>query len=137
MSSLGYCHVLQIDEIPEGFPFEIQDNPGERTISLTRKYEDEIIKIEVDIPNVSAEEEEDNDEAGENDEQAREESSIPLVVSISKDSGVCLEFGVTAFPDEISIDHLSIKQPDGSEDQLAYEGPEFQLVYSAFVLCSF
>ncbi|KAG6580520.1 putative protein, mitochondrial, partial [Cucurbita argyrosperma subsp. argyrosperma] len=113
-----------VDEIPEEFPFEIQDNPGERTISLYRKYEDETIKVEVDIPNVSAEdEEEDNDEAGENDdEQTREESSIPLVVSISKDSGECLEFGVTAFPDEISIDHLSIKKPD---DQLAYEGPEF------------
>lgn len=132
------ARVLQVDEIPKEFPFEIQDNPGERTISLTRKYEDETIKVEVDIPNVAAEdEEEDNNEAGENDEQAREESSIPLVVSISKDNGECLEFGVTAFPDEISIDHLSIKKPDGSEDQLAYEGPEFQLVYSIFVLCSF
>ena len=128
--------VLQVDEIPEEFPFEIQDNPGERTISLYRKYKDETIKVEVDIPNVSAEDEEE-DNAGENDEQTREESSIPLVVSISKDSGECLEFGVTAFPDEISIDHLSIKKPDGSEDQLAYEGPEFQLVYLAFDPCSF
>ncbi|XP_022947778.1 uncharacterized protein At2g39795, mitochondrial-like isoform X1 [Cucurbita moschata] len=117
----------QVDEIPEEFPFKIQDNPGERTISLSRKYEDEIIKVEVDMPNVAAEDEdEDNDEGGDNDEQTREESSIPLVVSISKESGECLEFGVTAFPDEISIDHLSIKKADGSEDQLAYEGPEFQ-----------
>jgi complement component 1 Q subcomponent-binding protein len=38
---------------------------------------------------------------------------------------VCLEFGVTAFSDEVSIDSLSIKKPDESEDELVYEGPEF------------
>jgi complement component 1 Q subcomponent-binding protein len=38
---------------------------------------------------------------------------------------VCLEFGVTAFSDEVSIDSLSIKKPDKSEDELVYEGPEF------------
>ncbi|KAK7845530.1 uncharacterized protein CFP56_009257 [Quercus suber] len=34
-------------------------------------------------------------------------------------------FGITALPDEICIDSLSIKLPDASEDQLAYEGPDF------------
>jgi complement component 1 Q subcomponent-binding protein len=53
------------------------------------------------------------------------ESSIPLVVNIFKGNGVCLEFGVTAFSDEVSIDSLSIKKPDESEDELVYEGPEF------------
>jgi complement component 1 Q subcomponent-binding protein len=32
------------------------------------------------------------------------ESSIPLVVNVFKGNGVCLEFGVTAFSDEVSID---------------------------------
>ncbi|XP_038905637.1 uncharacterized protein At2g39795, mitochondrial-like [Benincasa hispida] len=114
-----------VDEIPEEFPFEIQDNPGERTITLTRKYEDETIKVEVEIPDVTAEGEEE-DEAGEDDEQTRQESSLPLVLSISKDGGVCLEFGVTAYPDEISIDNLSIRKPDSSEDLLGYDGPAFQ-----------
>lgn len=53
------------------------------------------------------------------------ESSIPLVVTVFKGNGVCMEFGVTAFPDEVVIDSLSIKNPDESEDQLVYEGPEF------------
>lgn len=132
------AHVLQVNEIPEEFPFEIQDNPGERTITLTRKYEDETIKVEVDIPNDAAEdEEEDNNESDENDEETCQKSSIPLVVSISKDGGVCLEFSVTAYPDEISIDNLSIRNPDSSEDLLVYEGPEFKLVYSVYVSCSF
>ncbi|KAK7292910.1 hypothetical protein RJT34_15766 [Clitoria ternatea] len=108
-------------KIPDDFPFEIEDNPGERTIQLKRQYEDETIKVQVDIPNVAPEEYEDENDGEKNDS----ESSIPLVVSVLKGDGVCLEFGVTAFPDEISIDSLSIKQSEESEDQLAYEGPEF------------
>jgi len=108
-------------EIPDDFPFEIEDNSGERTIHLKREYQDETIKVQVDIPNVAPEGNEDEEDAEKNDN----ESSIPLVVSVFKGNGVCLEFGVTAFPDEISIDSLSIRQPEESEDQLAYEGPEF------------
>ncbi|KAH7553743.1 hypothetical protein JRO89_XS12G0050300 [Xanthoceras sorbifolium] len=52
--------------------------------------------------------------------------TIPLVVSITRGSGTCLEFGATASPDEIQIDSLSIKQPEASEDQIAYEGPDFE-----------
>lgn len=110
--------------MPNDFPFSIEDNPGERTILLKRQYEDETITVQVDIPNVAAEEDE---EEGNDDEEAnRDESSIPLVVNISKRNGVTLEFGVTAFPDEVSIDSLSIKQSVESEDQLAYEGPDFK-----------
>ncbi|EXB36721.1 Uncharacterized protein L484_016972 [Morus notabilis] len=109
-----------VKEIPKGFRFEIEDNPGERTILLTRKFEDEIIKVEVDMPNVSGDDEDEDD--GKDDAV---NFSIPLVVSISKGNGVQLEFGVTAFPDEITIDSLSIKQPDDSLERLLYEGPEF------------
>ncbi|XP_028786522.1 uncharacterized protein At2g39795, mitochondrial-like isoform X2 [Neltuma alba] len=112
----------EVEEVPNDFPFSIEDNPGERTILLKRQYEDETIIVQVDIPNVVAEEDEDE---GNDEEEKRDESSIPLVVNISKPNGVTLEFGVTAFPDEISIESLSIKQSEESEDQLAYEGPEF------------
>ncbi|WJX76448.1 hypothetical protein P8452_59867 [Trifolium repens] len=111
-------------EIPDGFPFEIEDNPGERTIQLTRKYEDETITVQVEIPTVGPQQNEDDD-ADDNDKDGDSESSIPLVVNVFKGNGVCLEFGVTAFSDEVSIDSLSIKKPDESEDELVYEGPEF------------
>ncbi|RZC02835.1 hypothetical protein D0Y65_017783 [Glycine soja] len=111
-------------EVPVDFPFDIEDNPGERTIQLKGKFGDETIKVQVDIPNVAPGEENEDDENGDN-EKNDSESSIPLVVSVFKENGVSLEFGVTAFPDEISIDSLSIKQCEESEDQLAYEGPEF------------
>lgn len=112
------------DEIPDEFPFKIQDHPGERTILLTREYGDEIIKVEVDMPNPD-DVEEDEEGDGNEDEGTDTRTSIPLVVSISKGNGTCLEFGVTAFPDEITIDSLSVRQPETSDDQLAYEGPDF------------
>ncbi|PWA86294.1 glycoprotein family protein [Artemisia annua] len=48
-----------------------------------------------------------------------------MVIKVSKTGGPCLEFGVTAYADEIVIDSLSVKDPDMTEDQLPYEGPRF------------
>ncbi|GAV88842.1 MAM33 domain-containing protein [Cephalotus follicularis] len=107
-----------LENKPEGFPFKIEDNAGERTIFLRREYGDEIIKVEVDLPILSiSEEEEKKDE--------EEGSTVPLVVSISKGSGACLEFGITAYLEEIVIDSFSIKQSQDSADELAYGGPDF------------
>jgi len=122
---------LQYDDIEDGFPFEIENNPGQRTIILKSNYQNETIRVEVDMPQPDEIEEgendddddDDDDDAG--DDEAKSGPSIPLVVSITKGSGLCLEFGITALPDEICIDSLSIKLPDTSEDQLAYEGPDF------------
>ncbi|KAJ8747119.1 hypothetical protein K2173_008918 [Erythroxylum novogranatense] len=111
-----------VESVPDGFPFEIEDIPGERTVLLKRKYLDETIKVEVDMPNVEVEEGNEDDD----NTESNAPPSVPLVVTISKDnSSQFLEIGVTAFPDEISIDSLAIKDSSISEDQLAYEGPDF------------
>ncbi|CAL1378994.1 unnamed protein product [Linum trigynum] len=115
-------------EVPAGFPFEIEDIDGERTITLTRKFEGETIKVEVDMLNVDGdeeEEEEDSDNNNANENNDKSTTSIPMVVTISKGSRQELEFGITAFPDEISVDSLSIKNPSSTEEQLPYEGPDF------------
>ncbi|KAJ9185261.1 hypothetical protein P3X46_004915 [Hevea brasiliensis] len=115
-----------VEDIPSGFPFEIQDNPGERTILLKRKFQDEIIKVEVDAPSIpEVDAEDDDDDQDKNTEDSDNPPSIPLVVNISKGNGQCLEFGITACPDEVTIDTLSVKNSEYSEDQLAYEGPDF------------
>lgn len=79
------------------------------------------------MPDISGEEEEydedDNDDAQEPEQGTQ--TSIPLIVRVSKKNGPSLEFGCTAYADEIAIDTLSIKDPEGSEDQIAYEGPDF------------
>ncbi|WCJ28356.1 Mitochondrial glycoprotein family protein [Euphorbia peplus] len=116
-----------VADIPEGFPFEIQDNAGERTIFLKRTYHDETIKVEVDAPSLPGNDgDEDDDHDDQDDHQdSNIPPSLPLVVSITKGDGQTMEFGVTAFPDEISIDSMSIKKSGVSEDHLAYEGPDF------------
>ncbi|KAL7214850.1 hypothetical protein ACSBR1_027097 [Camellia fascicularis] len=114
----------QAEEVPDNFPFELQDNPGHQTISLTREYQGETITVEVHMPNLVTGEDDDND-ADNDDAEKNNQSSIPLLVRVSKKSGPCLEFECTAFPDEIAIDSLSVKDPENSEDQIAYEGPDF------------
>ncbi|RXI02172.1 hypothetical protein DVH24_026702 [Malus domestica] len=104
-------------EVPEKFPFQIVDNPGEQTILLKREFEGETIQVCVDIPSVST---------GEDDWKC-EDPGIPMVVSISKPNGLQLELGVSAFATEILIDCLSVKQPERCSKDLdyAYDGPEF------------
>ncbi|CAA0400119.1 putative mitochondrial glycoprotein [Arabidopsis thaliana] len=119
-----------LEDKPEGFPFEIIDNSGERTVLLTRKFEDETIQVEVDsVASYDDEDEEEEAEPNNEEDDEDQESSgkvrVPMVVSVQKGDGVCLEFGVSAYPDEIVIDSLSIKQPQGSDNDLAYEGPDF------------
>ena len=69
--------------------------------------------------------EENDDDDGDADDEKAAQSQLPLVVRVSKSHGPCLEFGCTAYPDDIVIDSLSVKDPDASEDEIAYEGPEF------------
>ncbi|KAK4403312.1 putative protein, mitochondrial [Sesamum angolense] len=105
---------------------ESQDEE-EQTITLTREYQGETITVEVHMPDLVTGEENDHDDDDDDDEQEERgnQSSIPLVVRVSKKSGPSLEFGCTAYPDEVAIDSLAVKDPNNSEDQIAYEGPDF------------
>ncbi|CAN4089162.1 unnamed protein product [Withania somnifera] len=115
----------EVEEAPVGFPFKIEDYPGQQTITLTREYQGETIDVEVHMPDlVTGDEDEDGNDA-DNDGESGTQSQIPLVVRVSKKNGPSLEFGLTACPDEIAIDSLSIKDPTVPEDQIAYEGPDF------------
>lgn len=78
-----------------------------------------------DLVSGANDDDDDDDDGGEDSEKASQ-SSIPLVVNVSKKSGPSLEFSATAYPDEIAIDSLIVKQPENSEDQIAYEGPDFK-----------
>uniref|UniRef100_A0A7N0UU82 Mitochondrial glycoprotein n=1 Tax=Kalanchoe fedtschenkoi TaxID=63787 RepID=A0A7N0UU82_KALFE len=115
------------EEVPHNFPFEIEDNPGEQTVSLSRKYQGETINVVVHMPDIVSGEGAEDDGDDDKDDEAEDgnQSSIPLIVRISKKDGPSLEFGCTAFPDEIAIDTLAVKDPNTSEEQIAYEGPDF------------
>ncbi|KAF4346055.1 hypothetical protein F8388_016452 [Cannabis sativa] len=114
----------RVEEVPNGFPFEIQDNPGLQTITLKRKYQGEDIQVEVHMPDLVTGGQNDDGDDGDDDEKSIQ-SSIPLVVNVSKKSGPALEFSCTAYPDEIAIESLTVKHPENSGDEIAYEGPDF------------
>ncbi|KAF5733841.1 hypothetical protein HS088_TW16G00282 [Tripterygium wilfordii] len=116
----------RVEEIPKGFPFKSEDNPGEQIVTLTREYEGETIKVLVQMPGlVTGENNEIGDADGDDENEKAGQSSVPLVVTSSKKSGLTLEFNCVAYPDEIAIDGLSVRHPENSEDQFAYEGPDF------------
>ncbi|CAL5190027.1 unnamed protein product [Lathyrus oleraceus] len=115
------------EEVPSNFPFKIIDSPGQQTITLERSYQGEEIKVEVHMPDLVTGDEHGNEDDDKDDESEKAtQSSIPLSVSVAKKGGPSLEFSCVAYPDEIVIDSLSVKNPDVSDDQIPYEGPDFQ-----------
>lgn len=122
-----------VDEVPEGFPFEIEDENGMNIIRLKRIYQGkEKIEVTVSMPSLVTGEEpegEDEDEEGEG-ANSQAQSHIPITVKVSKDEGApALEFACTAYPDEVVIDSMSvIESREGGEedDLLSYEGPDFK-----------
>ncbi|KAJ6325190.1 hypothetical protein OIU76_012305 [Salix suchowensis] len=112
------------EEIPKDFPFKIDDNAGQQTVILTREYEGELVKVEVHMPDFVTGEENDDDD-GNDDKEQPVQSSIPLAVTVSKKSGTCLQFNCVAYADEVTIDSISIGVSESSEDQMAYDGPNF------------
>ncbi|KAI0502077.1 hypothetical protein KFK09_017023 [Dendrobium nobile] len=121
----------RVEEIPEGFPFEFQNEKGKNTITLKRSYHGEKIEVLVSMPSlVTGEEPEHDRRAGLNDEESKKEranqSSIPLTINATKNEGHGLEFCCTAYPDELVIDSMSFKETKESDEQmLAYQGPDF------------
>ncbi|KAJ6798521.1 mitochondrial glycoprotein [Iris pallida] len=126
----------RVEGIPERFPFDIQDEKGMNIITLKRTYQDEYIEVIVSMPSlVTGDEPEDTKEANhqddedggdEDDAEKPTQSSIPITVNISKGDGPSLEFSCTAYPDEVVIDAMSVREIKGSdEEMIAYEGPDF------------
>lgn len=115
----------QAEEVPQGFPFKIQNRPGQQTVTLTREYQGETISVEVHMPDIITGQEDDADDNNDEGEESASQPTLPLVVQVSKSRGPCLEFCCTAYPDEIAIDGLSVKDPEAGEDQIPYEGPDF------------
>uniref|UniRef100_A0A0D9UWM7 Mitochondrial glycoprotein n=1 Tax=Leersia perrieri TaxID=77586 RepID=A0A0D9UWM7_9ORYZ len=127
----------RVEEIPDNFPFEISDEKGSNAITLTRTYQGQKIEVLVSMPSLVTGDEPDHEneadkdthEISDHDEEEETQkppkSSIPLTVTISKEEGQTLEFTCTAYPDEIVIDTLSVVQPSKDEEDIPYEGPDF------------
>ncbi|XP_026455127.1 uncharacterized protein At2g39795, mitochondrial-like [Papaver somniferum] len=127
---------LIVGEAPSEFPFKIVDNDGAETITLTRNYQGEEIKVTVFKHDLSGdyeegdEEDQDDQEANQGGEEVEEEAGsqpVDMVVTVTKKTGPTLEFDVMVEEDEITINNLAVKNPNVSDEDIAYEGPEFSL----------
>lgn len=123
-------------------------------ILLTREYKGETINVEVYTPDedddedddeVDDEEDEeegeshegkDEDDEDEDEDEDYYESTVSLAVEVSKKSGPILEFSCTAYPDELKLDYVSIKDPENpqKDDDIAYLGPKLT-VSIVFLSC--
>ncbi|RZC79533.1 hypothetical protein C5167_003865 [Papaver somniferum] len=123
----------KVVETPSGFPFKIEDKPGEQTITLTRKYMGDYINVIVHMPGFSTDvnKEENGDDSDDQNNQEKDsvngpQSSIRLIVTDTNFRGTTLEYGVIAYPDEFSIDSFCIKYayaPD--EENIYYKGLDY------------
>lgn len=80
------------------------------------------------MPDLVTGEERDDGGDDDTDTERPSQSALTLVVNIAKGDGPCLEFCCSAYPDEVTIDSMSVKEQETSEEQLAYEGPDFSYV---------
>ncbi|KAF7027555.1 hypothetical protein CFC21_039593 [Triticum aestivum] len=101
-----------VDGIPSDFPFEILKEEGLKDITLTRSLKGEQIEVVVSMLKPDGDEEESSDSRYTSDEDEGD-SSMPLMVTVSKADGSNLKFTCTAYPDNgnIFIDTLSVRLP--------------------------
>ncbi|RZC94266.1 hypothetical protein C5167_026963 [Papaver somniferum] len=113
-----------LHKTPSDFPFKIEDKPGKQTVTLTREYRGDDIKVIVHMPAGRSSTVEGGDEY--KDSVSDPQSSIRLVVSRTNLLGTTLEYGVIAYPDDFSIDSFCIKYENApDEENIYYRGPAY------------
>ncbi|MCL7050529.1 hypothetical protein MKW94_017418 [Papaver nudicaule] len=111
---------LEVVTIPGEFPFKIEDNAGEKLITLTREYQGEEIKVTVLKPDPEPYRDSDSDSDEWEDEKKKVEESVHLNVCVTKKSGTTLKFNVTGEPDWVTINTLAVNNPNASDEDNAY-----------------
>jgi len=110
-------------ELPDDFPFEVIDNPGDQSITLKREFAGETIKAAV-YTNFDTEEELDEDDGSDNDKESFK-PAIQMVVTIQKPEGPILEFDCNFNDDELAIESMRVLNHDDPDAENMYEGPPF------------
>ncbi|WOK94151.1 hypothetical protein Cni_G02853 [Canna indica] len=114
-------------EVPEHFPFDIVDTPGDQALILKREFSGENIQVTVLMNFDEQNDMEENDEDDEDDDKNENsmEPTLSLVVAIDKGEGPLLEFCCNLNADKLEIESMTLKKRDNLDDQSAYQGPEF------------
>ncbi|XP_077252571.1 uncharacterized protein LOC143891971 [Tasmannia lanceolata] len=150
------CDSSNVAEIPDGFPFEIQDEaeipdwfpfelqdeaeipdwfkvgdkdiPG-HPIFLKREYEGETILVKVRIPDdlVTGYEGKDDDDDENIDDIKGGQHSLRLIIYICEGYMPNLVLICTGYREEISFDGMFFTLKAISDDESVYEGPDFNV----------
>ncbi|TKW21246.1 hypothetical protein SEVIR_4G172400v4 [Setaria viridis] len=110
-------------DLPDDFPFEVIDNPGDQSITLKREFAGETIKSAV-YTNFDTEEDLDVDDGSDNDKESFK-PAIQMVVTVEKSEGPILEFDCNFNDDELAIENMRVLNRDDLDVEHAYEGPPF------------
>ncbi|RCV21464.1 hypothetical protein SETIT_4G141500v2 [Setaria italica] len=110
-------------DLPDDFPFEVIDNPGDQSITLKREFAGETIKSAV-YTNFDTEEDLDEDDGSDNDKESFK-PAIQMVVTVEKSEGPILEFDCNFNDDELAIENMRVLNRDDLDVEHAYEGPPF------------
>ncbi|CAN6178245.1 unnamed protein product [Urochloa humidicola] len=111
-------------DLPDDFPFEVIDNPGDQSITLKREFAGETIKAAV-YTNFDTEEDLDDDDDGSDNDEESFKPAIQLVVTAEKSEGPILEFECNFNDDEMTIESMRLLNRDDLDAEYVYEGPPF------------
>ncbi|XP_077252634.1 uncharacterized protein LOC143892046 [Tasmannia lanceolata] len=131
-----------VAEIPDGFPFETQDEaeipewfkvgdkdiPG-HLIFLKRHYEGETILVKFRIPDdlVTGDEGKDDNDDENNDDIKGGQYNLRLIIYICKGYLPNLVLTCLGYREKISFDGMFYPVKPISEDEVLYEGPDFNV----------
>ncbi|XP_062228777.1 uncharacterized protein At2g39795, mitochondrial-like [Phragmites australis] len=113
-------------DLPDDFPFEVIDNPGDQSVTLKREFAGETIKAAV-YTNFDTEEDLNEDDESDNDEESFK-PAIQMVVTVKKPEGPILEFDCNFNDDELAIENMRMLNRDNPDAENAYEGPPFSVL---------
>uniref|UniRef100_A0A0E0LB45 Uncharacterized protein n=1 Tax=Oryza punctata TaxID=4537 RepID=A0A0E0LB45_ORYPU len=111
-SEEGAASAKQID-LPEDFPFEIIDNPGDQSITLKREIAGETIKATVYTNFDTQDLNEDDSDHEDNEESFK--PAIQMVVTVEKPEASILEFECHFNDDELAIESMRMLDQNNSD----------------------
>lgn len=103
--------------VPEGFPFEIIDTPGDQAVVIRQEYAGENIQAILYLNDDELHDEEEDESSG---SENFEKSTISMVITICKESKPTLEFCCNLNSDDLDIESIALKKPDESENDGLY-----------------
>ncbi|WVZ81175.1 hypothetical protein U9M48_028586 [Paspalum notatum var. saurae] len=113
-------------DLPDNFPFEVVDNPGDQSITLKREFAGETIQAAV-YTNFDTEEDLDEDDESDNNEESFK-PAIQMTVTVRKPEGPILEFDCNFNDDELAIESMRVLNRDNPDAENMYEGPPFSVL---------